>query len=492
MPNILAYLMLALWPLICLWMFRRMPIERALIWSVLGGYLVLPPDTYFHLPALPIDKFAMASIAPFLICTFVMKRRIPLLPVSAPFRILCVVFVFSIIPTIMSNGEPVFFSRNPFGSALPPLPGLGYKDLVSLMVGQALALLPFLMAREILASAAALRELLVALVVAGVAYSLPALVEVRFSPQVNVWVYGFFQHSFEQMMRSGGFRPIVFLPHGLWAALFFFTALLSAAALTRSGTPKMRRRYRMATGYLGVVLVLCKSYAALGYGLLLTPFALLGSPKLQLRIAIVLATLAFTYPAARAAQFIPLDGIIERVAQLNEDRSRSLDFRFINEELLMERAREKALFGWGSWGRGLIYDPETGEYESVTDSRWIIVFGNYGWIGYIAETGLLALPLLLLGWHRRRRPEAMSPFAAPVATIVAATLVDMTVNATLVPFTWLCAGAVLGHAERIAARTADDTAPDTIPGGPPPDPESPAGAAEPATRRRAKRRRTVL
>ncbi|SIT84105.1 hypothetical protein [Pontibaca methylaminivorans] len=487
MPNILAYLMLALWPLICLWMFRRMPIERALIWSVLGGYLVLPPDTYFHLPALPVDKFAMASIVPFMICVFVMKRRIPLLPESAPLRVLSVVFVFSIIPTIMNNGEPVFLVHNPFGAALPPLPGLGYKDLVSLMIGQAVTLLPFLMAREILASPAGLRELLVALVVAGVAYSLPALVEIRFSPQINVWVYGFFQHSFEQMMRSGGFRPIVFLPHGLWAALFFFTALLSAAALTRD-MPELRQRYRMLTGYLGVILVLCKSYAALGYGLLLTPFALLGSPKLQLRIAIVLATLAFTYPAARAAQLVPLDGIVAQVAQLNVDRSRSLDFRFINEELLMERAREKALFGWGSWGRGLIYDSETGENESVTDSRWIIVFGNYGWVGYVAETGLLALPLLLLGWHRRRHPEAMSPYAAPVAIIVAATLVDMTVNATLVPFTWLCAGAVLGHAERIAARTANEPVPD----GPPPDAENPAGAAEPATRRRAKRRRTVL
>ena len=60
---------------------------------------------------------------------------------------------------------------------------------------------------------------------------MPALFEVRFSPQLNIWIYGFFQHDFQQMIRGGSFRPIVFLPHGLWVALFFLSTLVAAAAL---------------------------------------------------------------------------------------------------------------------------------------------------------------------------------------------------------------------------------------------------------------------
>ena len=33
--------------------------------------------------------------------------------------------------------------------------------------------------------------------------------------------------------------------------------------------------------------------------------------------------------------------------------------------------------------------------------------------------------------------------------MLAATLVDMLLNATLTPVTWLCAGSVLGYAERL-------------------------------------------
>ena len=42
MPNTTAYLVLAAWPCVALVLFRRLPVERALIWTLLGGYLVLP------------------------------------------------------------------------------------------------------------------------------------------------------------------------------------------------------------------------------------------------------------------------------------------------------------------------------------------------------------------------------------------------------------------------------------------------------------------
>lgn len=482
MPNILAYLMLALWPLVCLVMFRRMPLERAIIWSILGGYMFLPPTAAFDLPVLKLDKFAMASIAPWFICVFVMDKKVELWPRSTLLRIMMVVFVFSVIPTAMFNNEPLFFRGNMFGQPARPVPAMGLKDLPSILVARIIALLPFLLARQYLASDKALRELLLALVIAGVVYSVPALIEIRLSPQINVWVYGFFQHSFAQMIRAGGFRPIVFMPHGLWVALFFFTTVIAAAALSRR-LENVRGKFRALTAYLALILVLCKSYAAMGYGLALTPVALLASAKTQIRIAILLAVIAFSYPMLRNASLLPLGAIVEQAESLSVERAGSLRYRFDNEELLIGRAQEKPWFGWGSWGRNFVRNTETGEAITVTDSRWIIVFGSYGWVGYVSETALLALPLMLLGWRRRILPEgAMSHYAPPVAIIVAATMADLLVNDTLVPFTWLCVGAVLGHAEQMVTQKTANM-------------QQVASSSDPAAtsgKQRRKERRTIL
>ena len=53
MPNGLAYLMLLIWPGIAALLFRALPVERALIWSILGAYLILPPVANFDAPLVP-------------------------------------------------------------------------------------------------------------------------------------------------------------------------------------------------------------------------------------------------------------------------------------------------------------------------------------------------------------------------------------------------------------------------------------------------------
>lgn len=53
MPNSFAYFMLLIWPGIAFLLFRRLPVERALIWSILGAYLILPPRTNFDFPWFP-------------------------------------------------------------------------------------------------------------------------------------------------------------------------------------------------------------------------------------------------------------------------------------------------------------------------------------------------------------------------------------------------------------------------------------------------------
>ena len=455
MPNTFAYLMLMIWPLVCVVLFRRLAPERAMIWAILGGYLVLPPVAEFDLPLIPeMDKYSIANISAFVIAMVVLRKKIPLWPQAGIARVLSALFVLSVIPTVMTNGDPILFRVIPNSESISfivgQLPGLGLRDLLSVLAGQIIVLLPFFIARQYLATSSGMRELVLAFAIGGLAYSIPALIEIRLSPQINIWVYGFFQHSFTQMMRGGGFRPIVFLPHALWLAFFIVMALLSAAALARNSDGATRTRWLIATGYLAVILELSKSLASLAYGLAFTPAILLFSRKMLIRLSVLLALTAVSYPMLRNAEIIPLDAILEQAMAIDPDREQSLGYRFDNENLLLERADEKPWFGWGGWGRNLVRDLETGEIETIPDGRWIIVFGTFGWVGYIAEMGMLAFPLLLLGWRMRNlRNDQISPYVAPIVVILAATMFDMLLNATLIPLTWMCAGAILGYAERL-------------------------------------------
>ncbi|WP_371227799.1 hypothetical protein [Roseovarius sp. 2305UL8-3] len=455
MPNALAYLMLMAWPLVCLGLFRALPPPRAVIWSILGGYLVLPPLAEFDLPLVPdMDKFAIASLVAFALAVFYLKDRVPLWPRYPLARLLMLGFVLGAIPTVLTNTEPLIFQvmsgSDPIVFETDRLPGLRWIDIGSVLSNQLIVLAPFLLGRVYLSSETGLREMLLALMIAGLIYSLPALFEVRFSPQLNIWIYGFFQHSFEQMIRAGGFRPIVFLPHALWMALFFLSALIAAAALTRNAPPSERQKLLLITGYLFVVLLACKSLASMMYALVLVPVVFLATTRQQMVLVVSFAILAVTYPMLRHWGLIPLDAILAQAEAINPDRAQSLGYRFGNEEQLLERAKEKWAYGWGGWGRNLVHEIETGEILTIPDGRWILTFGAFGWLGYLSEMGLLALPLIMLFWYSRKRTgHALSPYAGALTLILAITMVDMLLNDTLVPFVWLIAGAAMGYAERL-------------------------------------------
>ncbi len=448
MPNSLAYIALVLWPLVVVVLFRRLPMERALIWSILGGYLLLPPVAAIDLPAVPaLDKMSIPALSAYAVVTLMLRVPVPLIPQGALARLLLAVFVLAPFGTVLTNAEAVAVAPHVV------LPGLRLYDAISIVALQVFVILTFALARSLLATPAALREILVALVIGGLAYSLPMLVEVRLSPQINVWIYGFFQHSFEQMMRQGGFRPIVFLEHGLWVAFFAMTALLAALALLRDAPRPEKARLAMVSAYLLVVLVLCKSIGSLVYGVALAPLVLFLGQRWLVRLAAAMALLALAYPVLRASGIVPAEDLVALAARYSADRAQSLEFRFMNEGMLLEQAYRKPWFGWGGYDRNLLHNAVTGESYTIPDGRWIIILGILGWAGFIGEFGLLALPLLLLWRQAERGPPGA--LAAPVGALVlihGVNMVDMLPNATLTPLTWLICGALLGHAERPAER----------------------------------------
>lgn len=478
MPNTLAYVVLFSWPIVAWIMYARMPVERAFVWTIIGGYLILPPNTGLDLPVLPeIDKWVITNVSAYVLTVTVGRRRVPLLPRSKLAAVLFLVYILVPIAAVLTNPEPVVVRAIYGGSVYAPggtrvLPGLGFGDLPAFISTQLLThALAFLVAQEVLRTAAARREVLLGLAFGGLVYTLPALVEIRLSPQINIWVYGFFQHNFAQMIRGGGFRPIVFLPHALWLAFFLVASAVASASLARTEAQSKRWKYALAAVYIFGVIVLSKSLASLGYALLLVPVVFFFSEKMRVALAMVFVSVALVYPALRNADIIPLDDIVALAASYSEERAHSIGFRFDNEEVLLDRAREKPVFGWGGWGRRLLYRDWDAKVDAIADGRWIIVLGTYGIVGFIAEFALLATPVVLL-WRRMRRPAEGVDMtgAGTLALLLGITMFDMLLNAPLVPYVWMIAGAVLAAALQPAEAPA-------------------AQAARPG---RATRRRTIL
>jgi hypothetical protein len=329
---------------------------------------------------------------------------------------------------------------------------LKLREALSMMIQQFMLVAPLLMARNFLLNPDDHRSILKGLFLGGMAYSVLMLIEVRLSPQLNIWVYGYFQHNFDQMIRFGGFRPIVFLYHGLWVSFFTMTALVSAVALARGSVTRVAVGFWVAAGYLLVVLVLSKSVGAILYGVVLVPMVAILSSRMQLRVAALLAFVALAYPVMKGADLVPQEAMLQQAERVQADRANSLRFRFQQETILLHRAEEKPLFGWGLWGRNHIWDGATRTILTVTDGRWIIAIGILGWVGFLAEFGLLAWPIILM-WRKAGQGQ-LSPWIGPMALMLGINLIDLIPNATITPITLLMAGAILGYAERFSSQSS--------------------------------------
>ncbi len=446
------------WPVAAAALFANLRKPLALLATILGGFLLLPEGTEIDLPLLPaLDKRSIPALAALVFCAAMASRpgdaavRPGFLPASPLARLLLAILVAGAFATIATNGDNLFYGPR-------VVPGLRLYDALSAILSLIMALLPALLARKYLGGPDGHRLVLAALCVAALGYSLFALVEIRLSPQMNNWVYGFFPHDWRQHVRAGGFRPLVFLSHGLMLAMVFCMAALAAAGLSRAD-PGRRTAWMLAAGWLMMVLLLSNSLGALAIAMALVPVVLFASIRVQMIVAAGVAAIFLTFPILRGADLVPIDAIVSAAASVSEERAGSLQFRFDHEETLLEKASERPVFGWGGWGRSRVFDAETGEDVSVTDGYWVILIGIGGWVGYLGQFGFLAGPVLLVLW--RSRTLGVGRETAVLALILAANLIDMLPNASLTPLTWLLAGALWGrleHAREAAAETGAATA----------------------------------
>lgn len=435
MSNLIAYAALISWPLITMILFSKYRIVIAIFGSILAAHLILPVRTEFDLPLIPpMDKYSIGSISALVGCLIIHKQRVRLLPAFRIEKVLVLIILGLPFITMIHNGETVITDTG-------YVSGLTLHDTIAAIINQYIRLLPFILASQFVKSYEDLIIIFKILVVAALFYSLPILFEIRMSPQLHTWIYGYFPHpSFGQELRFGGFRPVVFIGHGLAVSAFISFSVGAAAILYRNKTKLPGLNSLGIILYLLVILLLCKSVGAFLFGTFLLLSILFLRPGTIRKIAIGLMLVVIFYPLLSIFNLFPHQGMVELAASFDAQRAHSLNFRFENESLLLERAQQKLFFGWGDWGRNRVPG-------AVTDGYWIIVFGSYGIIGFLAIFGL-GLTSALAGAKAMKisTVDGGKYVYAGCVLLVTIIMIDQLPNSSISPWLWCIIGALTGSA----------------------------------------------
>jgi hypothetical protein len=446
MPNAFANLALYAWPVVTVLLFLAFRPQVAVLCSIIGSMMYLPEKVFIDLPFHDFGKMEVASAA--VLCGCLLsphaRRRLwtqkPIKTSDIPW-FLYMAFAFA---TTKTNPEGLRYSDT-------VIPGLDAYEGLSMVIGDAIMLwIPFWIGRSLFHTRADAKLLLRAFQMAAVIYLPLIVIELVMSPQLHNWIYGFAQHDFIQTMRSGGYRPMAFMGHGLALTLFLSASIIAGLTLTMSQSAgPWRIRGRWISGLLLVVLVACKSTGALVFAMVFSVVLLAFKPAWQLRVFALLAAFVLIYPVTRATGLFPEKELIDAVVSaVGPERAQSLQFRFQNEHDLAERAAEKPWFGWGRFGRNAIYSIWNGQTMSVSDGQWIIVYGIRGVVGFLlffiglfVPVAMLRKPLTVLADVRDRA------LLTGLGCIVILYSVDLIPNGLFTNFPIFVAGALAGLAQ---------------------------------------------
>jgi hypothetical protein len=194
-------------------------------------------------------------------------------------------------------------------------------------------------------------------------------------------------------MRYGGYRPMVFMQHGLAVAFWMASGTIVGFWIWRGlgSFRSIRWVMPLVIGSLAVTTLLCKS----GNAIVLTPIGILslyfcrfslGRPLLLTMMIVPLGWIA-----GRVSGYIPSEPIVAAVALLDADRAQSLDARLEQEELFGKKASQRILLGWGRWGRMFPIDDDGEGMTRGVDGLWTIVLGQYGLLGLFSTVAVTLL-----------------------------------------------------------------------------------------------------
>ena len=138
MPNIFAYLALISWPFITVIFYKKMPVVNATLWTIVGGFLLLPVKVEIDFPLVPaFDKESITAIAALIGIKYIKKIKITLLPKRGIERGLVILFIMVPFFTMLNNQE-----------AINGIPGLTLHDTLSTIINQFIRLIPFIIGMQ--------------------------------------------------------------------------------------------------------------------------------------------------------------------------------------------------------------------------------------------------------------------------------------------------------------------------------------------------------
>ncbi len=438
----LVPIMLFGWIPVSIVLFGLLPARRAALVSVIGGMLFLPVAAY-DVPWLPeYSKFVAVGVGALLGAILFDSARVFALRPKW-FDVPMIVWCLAPLAASLSNGLGAY---DGFAAAFDQTMKWGA---------------PYLVGRLYCRDAEGIRELAIALFFAGLVYMPFCLWEVRMSPRLHFEIYGIRQHNFTQTARYGGWRPMVFMQHGLAVGLLMASAALSGAVLWASGA--MKRIRGVPIEWLVVALlvttVLCKSALAI---LLLFAGAAVYLATSRVKVPVFLLALiaaAPTYMVVRTAGGWDGQQLVTLASKLGQQRADSIRTRVESENILMVRAFDRKMFGWGGYSRNLVFN-ERDRKEAIPDGLWIIAFGKTGLVGLVSLTVMLLLPGILL-WRKLPAKLWFTPSMAPalaMTLLLTLWMLDNLLNAMLNPIFLLAAGGLtawLGSVKRVDRRSLE-------------------------------------
>ena len=441
MPNAFAYLVFFSWPIVVLWLLIRYPTKKAIFISIVLTTLLLPSAFSADVPLLPpLDKDNITGLS-LILFLFLMRKKFRIFQPGLS-TILFIGYFIVIAITVELNAIPIIIIGSKY------LPGLTYHDIFSTIIRLIIYTMPFFLGRYFSTSLKDTEIFFKIMVVMALIYTLPMLFELKMSPQLHNIFYGYQPSQFVQEIREDGYRPMVFVGHGLGLAFWMSTCILAAVALLKNKIRSTILSPVVVVCYLFVVLMFCKTWSAAAYAVLGMFFILKLRPSTQVKWSFIIAAIVILYPIAKVNEVIPEKEIISTISQYNPARAQSLEFRFQNENEMLAHALEKPFFGWGSWGRNRIYSKWDGRDLSVTDGRWIAELGTNGWMGFLFYYAILLTPLYyaLKTFKYIKEPKDQVYFAA-LSIILAICIIDSIPNTGMGPMHFFLAGILLGQAE---------------------------------------------
>ncbi|BAM02936.1 hypothetical protein [Phycisphaera mikurensis] len=412
-------------------LFMVMPPKRAVVWCFFLAWLFLPMAGY-KLSGLPDYTKMSASSAGVLLATALFDQgrliRFKLRWIDAP------LIMFTIV--------------SPMASSISN--GLGiYDGLSETNAWLGSWTLPWFIGRMYFKTADDMRLLATAFLMGAFAYIPICLWEMRMAPTLHRNFYGFHQHGFAHAVRWGGYRPRGFMQSGLMTSLYMCSGAVIGLILWRSRVPVRIGRTPVlmaaAVPVLAVVAFFCKGTGAIVLAVGVTA-ALFAAVILQTRLPMIVFMLVSPlYIIARAKGVWDGTDLVDFVARFSSERAQSLNFRFVNENVLIEKASQRPVFGWGGWNRSAVFN-EAGDKTSVADGLWIILYGKAGILGMGFFMLSLILPVLMFLWRfpaYRWLQRSVAPSTA-LAMMLAIYQVDCLFNGMESPLNFLIAGGLSG------------------------------------------------